>query len=411
MNGGGLFVLIYLLCVIFIGLPIMISEFAIGRSTQRSPVEAFRMLSSKKSPWQLVGWMGVFAGFIILSYYSVVAGWTMHYVVLALKGFNGATDPDKVAGFFGALYGSTSLNLFWHEVFMALTVGIVLCGVKGGIEKASKFLMPLLFIMLLLLFVKAATMPGFAKGFKFIFLPDSSKLTGGSVLEAMGQAFFSLSLGMGAMLTYGSYLSRDADIPKSAGLVALMDTAVGIMAALIMFPIIFSFSMDPQQGPGLVFKSLPIVFTQMPGGMFFAVVFFLLLVFAALTSAISLMEVVASFFIDSLGWDRTRATLLPGLLIFAFGVPSALAGGDSSGLTLMPGLNVFDSMDYLASNWLLPLGGLFIAVFVGWRMDIKIVEKEFKGSVFGFLLTPWLLCVRFLCPLAVAAVFVYGIVK
>lgn len=410
MNGGGLFVFIYLLCIFFIGMPIMISEFAIGRASQRSPVEAFRSLSSRGGPWQLVGWMGVLAGFIILSYYSVVAGWAMHYVVLSLKGFNGVVDPDKVAGFFGALYGSSSLNLFWHELFMGLTVGIVICGVKGGIERAAKILMPVLFLMLVMLLLRAVTMPGFGKAFYFVFSPDASKLTAGGVLEALGHSFFTLSLGMGAMLTYGSYLSKETDLPKAAAIVSVMDTAVALMACLIMFPIIFSYNMDPQAGPGLVFKSLPIVFTQMPGGIFFSVIFFLLLVFAALTSAISLMEVVTSFFIDTLGWDRVRATLLPGLLIFVFGVPSALSGGDGSGLSLIGGRNVFDSMDFLASNWLLPLGGLFIAVFVGFRMDPMLVRKEFEqNSMYKALFVPWLYLVRFLCPVAVAAVFIYGV--
>jgi len=298
----------------------------------------------------------------------VVAGWTLQYVVMALKGFGGATDPDTVAGFFGKLYGSSSLNLFWHMVFMSMTIGIVIGGVKGGIEKASKILMPVLFVMLGVLFLRSISMPGFGKALTFVFSPDASKLTPGAVIEAMGQAFFSLSLGMGAMLTYGSYLTKETDLPKSAAIVAVMDTGVALMASLIMFPIIFSFGMSPQSGPGLVFKSLPIVFVQMPGGMFFAVVFFMLLSFAALTSAISLMEVVASFFIDTLKWDRIRATLIPGLLIFVFGVPSALSGADTSGLDLLPGKNVFDSMDYIASNWLLPLGGLCIAVFAVWIM-------------------------------------------
>jgi len=408
MNGGGIFVLIYLACIAFVGIPIMICEFAIGRSTQSSPVTAFRKLTKKGSPWQVIGWMGVLTGFVILSYYSVVAGWAMHYVVLSLRSFNGLTDPDKVAALFGQLYTSPTLNLFWHEMFMVLVVVIVLGGVKGGIERASRVLMPLLFGMMVLLLVRAMTMSGFSKAVSFVFYPNIEKLTSAGILEALGHSFFTLSLGMGAMLTYGSYLSKKTDLVQSAVMVGIMDTVVALMSCMIMFPIIFSYGLDPAAGPGLVFKSMPIVFAKMPGGMFFSSVFFLLLVFAALSSAISLLEVVTSFFIDTFGWDRFKATLVPGLLIFVFGVPAALSGGDTSGATLLSGKNVFDSMDYLASNWLLPLGGLFTALFVGFRMDIKIVQKEFEaGSAFGRLFVPWFYCVKFFCPLAVGAVFLH----
>jgi NSS family neurotransmitter:Na+ symporter len=410
VNGGGAFVLVYLICIVLVGMPIMICEFAIGRATQRSPVEAFRALAKKNSAWQVVGWMGVLAGFVILSYYSVVAGWAMHYVVLALQSFGGLTEADAIGKLFGQLYASPSLNLFWHQIFMVLTIGIVLGGVKGGIEKAAKIMMPVLFGMLILLLIRSIFMPGFAEAFSFVFAPDFSKLTRAAVLEAFGQAFFTLSLGMGAMLTYGSYLSRSTDIVKSAAIVSFMDTMVALVAALIMFPIIFSFGMDPQSGPGLVFKSLPIVFVQMQGGIPLAVIFFLLLVFAALSSAISLLEVVAAFFIDTLGWDRIRATLIPGVLIFIFGVPSALAGSDNAGMSLLGGRNVFDTMDYLASNWMLPLGGLCISLFVGYRMDPKLVQNEFKeGSVWGHLFPVWITLVRYVAPVAVAAVFLHNL--
>lgn len=410
-NGGGIFVLIYLACIIFIGWPIMVCEFAMGRSTQRSPVEAFRKLSGGKNWfWLFVGGMSVLAGFVILSYYSVVAGWAMHYVVLALQNFNGMTGAQDISALFGKLYTSSSMNLFWHQIFMGLTVAIVLGGVKDGIERASRVLMPILFLIMVVLFLRACFMPGFGKAFSFVFSPDMSKLTPGGALEALGHAFFTLSLGMGAMLTYGSYLPRSNDIVKSAAWVSFLDTFVALMACLIMFPIIFSYGMDPQAGPGLVFKSMPIVFTQMPGGMFFSIIFFLLLVFAALSSAISMLEVVTSFFVDTMGWDREKATLLPGLAILLFGVPSALSGGDGSGIALIGGMNVFDSLDHIASNWFLPLGGLFVALFVGYRMDINIVKEEFKErSTLKALFIPWLLCIRFVAPVAVTLVFLFKI--
>ena len=410
MNGGGLFVIIYLVSIFAIGIPIMICEFAVGRSTQRSPVEAFRKLSSKSSFWQIVGWMGILAGFVILSYYSVVAGWAMHYVFLSIRNFNGATNPEIISGFFGALYSNGWVNLFWHAIFMSITISVILGGVKKGIERSARWLMPILFIMMLLLLIRSSFMSGFGQAVSFVFSPDASKLTPEGVLEALGHAFFTLSLGMGAMLTYGSYLTHKADVVKSSIIIALMDTAVALIACLMIFPVLFTYGMAPEAGPGLVFKSMPIVFSQMPGGTIFAVIFFTLLTLAAITSAISLMEVVTSFFIDTLQWKRKTATLIPGLLIFLFGIPSALSGGVLSKFTMLGGKNFFDAMDYLSSNWFLPLGGLCIALFVGYRMDLNIVKKEFKeNSVFAKWFTPWFYCVRYLAPLAVAIVFLYKI--
>lgn len=407
-NGGGLFVIIYLVCIFAVGVPIMICEFAIGRSTQRSPAEAFAALSHGSTAWRAVGWLGVLAAFVLLSYYSVVAGWAMHYVYLSLTGFGGASGPEAIGGIFGALFENGGLNLFWHTAFMAMTTAIVYGGVQKGIERASRVMMPALFGMLLLLLIKAFSMPGFDKAFTFVFSPDASKLTPAGVLEALGHSFFTLSLGMGAMLTYGSYLKKDFDIVRSSVLIAVLDTAVALMACLIIYPIIFSFGMDPSAGPGLVFKSMPIVFSQMPFGMMFAVVFFILLTFAALSSAISLLEVVTSYMIDSQGWDRKSATLVPALVIFLFGVPSALSGGLLAKWHLLGDRNFFDTMDYLCSNWMMPLGGLLTALFVGYRMDISLVKKEFTtGPGLRRFFIPWLYTVKFLCPVAVLTVFLH----
>jgi NSS family neurotransmitter:Na+ symporter len=412
MNGGGFFVFVYIFCVLFVGIPIMISEFAVGRSSQLSPVEAFRSLTSRTSPWQGVGCLGVLSGFVILSFYSVVAGWTMHYVALSVHGFGETKDPEAIEALFGELFASAPLNLLWHFAFMALTVGIVVGGVRRGIERASRIMMPVLFVMLVVLLVRAMFLPGFGKAFYFIFSPNLSQFTPTGALVAMGHAFFTLSLGMGAMLTYGSYLAPDTDVPRSALIVALLDTAVALLASMVIFPILFTYGMSPQAGTGLVFKSMPIVFAQLPAGGVFSLIFFLLLAFAALSSGISLLEVVVAFFIDTLGWRRIPATLVVGAAIFAFGSLSALSGSALVDLTVLPGKNFFDSMDYLASNWFLPLGGMFIALFVGFRMDPELVKREFcQGSALAWAFVPWVYCVRFLCPLAVAAVFIYGIVN
>ncbi|MEA3307167.1 MAG: sodium-dependent transporter, partial [Elusimicrobiota bacterium] len=337
-------------------------------------------------------------------------GWAMHYVFLSIKNFNCVTNPEGICKFFGDLYANGWVNLFWHAIFMGLTISIIMGGVRKGIEKAARLLMPILFGMMILLLIRSSFMSGFGEAVAFVFSPDASKLTPAGVLEALGHAFFTLSLGMGAMLTYGSYLTHKTDIVKSSIIIAIMDTAVALIACLMIFPVLFTYGMAPEAGPGLVFKSMPIVFAQMPGGTVFAVIFFTLLTLAALTSAISLMEVVTSFFIDTLKWKRKTATLIPGLLVFLFGIPSALSGGVLSKFTMLGGRNFFDAMDYLASNWLLPLGGLSIALFVGYRMDLKIVKKEFKeNSTFSKLFTPWFYAVRYLAPLAVALVFLYKI--
>jgi len=409
-NGGGLFIFIYLICIFAVGIPIMVCEFAIGRASQKSPVEAFGQLSGESRGWRGVGWLGVLAAFVLLSYYSVVAGWAMHYVYLSLTGFGGASDAGAIGSIFGRIYADGAVNLLWHAVFMGLTTAIVLGGVQSGIERASRVLMPVLFGIMILLLIKAVTMPGFGKAFEFVFSPDASKLKPAGVLEALGHSFFTLSLGMGAMMTYGSYLDKDFDIVRSSVFISVMDTGVALLACLIMYPIIFSFGMDPQAGPGLVFKSMPIVFAQMPFGMGFSTVFFILLTFAALSSAISLLEVVAAYMIDSRGFSRKSAALIPAAAIFAFGIPSALSGGVLSGITILGERNFFDTMDYLCSNWMMPLGGLFTALFVGYRMDVELIKKEFRTAPgLEKFFSSWFYTVKYVCPLAVTAVFLHMI--
>ncbi len=408
-NGGGAFVLIYLVCIFVVGVPIMMCEFAIGRSSHSSPVKAFGKLSGGSRAWMGVGVLSVAAAFVLLSFYSVVAGWAMHYVYLSLTGFGGASGAEAIGGIFGAVFSNTKVNLFWHFIFIGMTTAIVLGGVQSGIERASRILMPALFFMLFLLLAKAVTMSGFSKAVSFVFYPDLSKLTAAGVLEALGHSFFTLSLGMGSMMTYGSYLKDDFDIVRSSVLISVLDTGVALLACLIMYPIIFSFGMDPQAGPGLVFKSMPIVFAQMPFGMGLSVVFFILLTFAALSSAISLLEPVTAYMIDNRGWDRKSATLVPAIAIFLFGIPSALSGDVLSGFTMF-GKTFFDSMDFLVSNIMMPLAGLFIAIFVGYRMDYEIVKKEFSsGKGLEHLFSTWFFTVKYVCPIAVTAVFLHVI--
>lgn len=415
VNGGGAFVLVYLLCILLVALPIMMAEIFLGRAAQKSPVGAFRALSARGSPWVSFGWMGVFAGVVILSYYSVVAGWSLHYLWLSLSGGLSGLDAQGVGNLFGEVYADPAINITWHVVFMAITIGIVIFGVKRGIETSARVLMPVLFLLLLVLVAEAATTDGFGRAVDFVFGARFSELKAEGVLEALGHSFFTLSLGMGALITYGSYLRQDTDLVSTSLFIGLLDTAVALLACLIMFPIIFSVGMDPGKGPGLVFVSLPIAFGQMTGGAIFAPLFFLLLAFAALTSMVSLLEVTVSYFIDELGWGRRASTLLMGGLITFLGVPSALSGAPGSFKNMFSGMpegktSWFDFWDYVASNWLLPLGGLGIALFAAWRVSDDARRLGFQnGSRFGQFYGAWLCLLRYLVPVAVIAVFLHAI--
>jgi len=405
-NGGGAFVMVYLLCIVLVGLPIIVAEVLIGRATQRSPVAAFRALSRRGGPWMLVGWLGVAAGFVILSFYTVVSGWSVYYAYRAFFGGFTNLGASEINHMFDALVADHTRNLGLHALFMAACIGIVISGVRSGIERWSRILMPALFLMLISLAIYGCFLPGWRKAFDFMFAFRFSQLNASAILEAMGQAFFSLSLGMGAMITYGSYLSKETGVLGAATSVVALDTFVALLSSLVIFPVIFSFGMAPSSGPGLVFKSLPLAFAQMPGGYVVAICFFSLLVFAALTSAVSLLEVVSSTFIDLYGWSRQKATLFTGCVAFAFGIPSALSGKGFF-LTWFKShlsMSYFDLMDNLASNWMLPLGGLATAVFAGWFFRADHRDREFLVATKSTFRLPWLYLVRFLAPIAVFVV-------
>ena len=417
-NEGGAFVLIYLAAVVLVGLPIMAAEVLIGRRARRSPVGTFSLLGAGRPggrAWAALGFMGVSAGFIILSYYSVVAGWTLHYIVLAIQGQLSVLARDAVAlqdHFVNGFLADGTQQVSYHLTFMAMTVGAVYFGVKQGIERVAKVLMPLLFTILIFLVIYSATTAGFKPAMKFLFRPNFGDLHASSVLEAVGQAFFSLSLGMGAMLTYGSYMRRDSSIPRSVVEICLLDSLMGILACVIMFSIIFTFDLEVTQSATILFTTLPTVLVQLPLGSLVLGLFFVLVAFAALTSTVSLMEVVSSYAIDELGWPRKRATLTMGAAIGIFGVLSALSLGSNSVLSRInlfgrsSSEGVFSSLDYLAANWLLPLGGLLIALFVGWILNPQDVREELEeghgamGRSFGFLH----FALRFVAPLAVGAI-------
>lgn len=404
MHGGGAFVLFFLLCIAIVGIPIMIAEMVIGRHTHKDPVGAFRKL--RGGPWTLVGWMGVTTGFVILSYYCVVAGWAVDYLWLAIRGTFGGTHINEVPELFTSLLASDLSQLFWQAIFMGATVWVVLGGVSNGLERANKLMMPILFLILIGLTVRGLFSPGGPQALSFLFTPDWQKLDAAAMLEAMGHAFFSLSLGMGAMLTYGSYANERTNIPNVAITVSVMDTCVALLSGIAIFSIVFTYGMPPAAGPGLVFKTLPIIFSQMPGGTFIAILFFLLLVFAALTSSISLLEVVVAYYCDEKKWHRRTATLVMGFSIFLLGVPSALSNHLFANVHFIGERNFLDSIDLVATNYLLPLGGLFIAIFTGWVLTTRVARGEIeKGSVNFHFYPAWHFLIKYVSPILVAILF------
>ena len=412
-GGGGAFVLVYLLCVVLIGIPIMMAEVLLGRRARRSPINTMRTLARSEGAsrgWVGLGWMGVLAGFLILSFYSVIAGWTLAYVFRAASGAFSGVPADSIRGMFGEFVTNPSDLLFWHSVFMAMTVAVVGRGVEAGLEKAVKILMPALFFLLLMLVIYAMGNGEFGRAVEFLFRPDFSSLSGGDVLGAMGQAFFSLSLGMGAIMIYGSYLPQDASIGGTTVTIALADTLVALMAGLAIFPIVFANGLEPAAGPSLIFQTLPIAFGQMTGGVFWGTLFFVLLVFAAWTSAISLIEPVVAWLTETRGMHRMASALLVGVIIWLLGIVTVMSFSDWAfefsffGAEKSNGL--FDILDILTSNFMLPLGGILIAIFAGWVMRRASTENELAiGWKPGY--DVWRFLVRLVAPISVGVVLFF----
>jgi NSS family neurotransmitter:Na+ symporter len=405
-NGGAAFVLVYLAIVFTLGVSVMLAEFVIGRASGLNAVGAFKKL--KGGAWPIVGWMGVIAGFIILSFYGVIAGWTIAYMLKSFTGLMAAGAAGKAGDVFGAFITNPVQVVAYQVIFMVATIWIVYKGIGEGIEKYCKIMMPALFAILFVLIVRGVTLPGAEKGLAFYLNPDWSKLNGDTVFAALGQAFFSLSLGMGCMITYGSYLNKKEILPSAALTVAALDTGVAFLAGFAIFPAVFAFGIEPGAGPGLTFVTLPNVFAKMPGGMFFSFLFFLLLFFAALTSSVSLLEVCVAYFKDEMGWSREKASWLLGGIITALGVPSALSLGGK--FPKIAGKDFLDAMDFISSNVLLPLGGIFIAVFVGWFwLESGKKEATNEGKAPFAWETVWIWIVRVVAPVAIAWIFVKGL--
>jgi NSS family neurotransmitter:Na+ symporter len=406
-NGGGAFLILYLGIAFTIGISVMLGEFVIGRAAERNPVGAFAQL--KGGAWKIAGGLGVAAGFLILSFYSVVAGWTIAYVVKSASGALATTDAAALGAAFGAFSGAVVEPILYHALFMAMTIGVVLFGVHGGIERVCKILLPALFIILCVLAIRSLTLPGAWEGIRFFLAPDFSKVTTATLNGALAQAFFSLSVGMGAMITYGSYLSPKENLPKATLQVTLFDTLIAVIAGLVILPAVFAFGISPAAGPKLVFITLPAVFAQMPGGTFFAVLFFVLLVIAALTSAVSLLEVVVAYFVDERGMKRKTVSVLAGGTIFLLGVPSSLSMG-VWGRYKIAGKEFLSLMDYIGSNLMLPLGGIAVSLFIGWAILPRALEEATSRGGHAFRLAPaWVFICRWVAPIAIGWILFKGL--
>ena len=407
--GGGAFVLVYLICIAIIGLPVMLSEFTIGRKAQRNAVGSFKKLAPGK-PWFLTGVMGIAAAFMILAFYGVVAGWTLEYLGKAVINSFAGKNPADLEGMFGGFISQVIRPIFWQFVFMGLTCWIVLAGIKGGIEKASKILMPVLLLIIVILDIRAVTLPGAGEGLSFLFKPDFSKLSAEGVLSALGHAFFSLSLGMGTLITYSSYMGKNENLGSMAIQCTVADTGIALLAGVAIFPAVFAFGIEPGAGPGLVFITLPNVFQQMPGGYIFSLLFFLLLAVAALTSSISILEVVVAYFSEELKIARRNATIMATIAITIVGIPCSLSMGAMSKVQFL-GKTFFDWLDYIAANILLPIGGLLIVAFVGWYLGYDKTKEEITnaGKLKAAYLPLFLFLAKFIAPLVIAIVFLHGL--
>jgi NSS family neurotransmitter:Na+ symporter len=474
-NGGAAFVFIYIIFVVLIGLPVMIAELSIGRNTNKNPVGAFKKLFPK-SYWKIVGGLGVLTGIGILSFYSVIAGWTAQYAVKsivtpgyieyseeqgetlwqqfisdrnnkiaviselnllddsnvdladeeldsvwddflrsnAINSYKekkiGQLHTDKI---FTDFVGNSFLPILYLVIFLGLTSAVVIGGVSAGIERWSKILMPVLFVLLIVLAIRSVTLEGAGKGLEFYLKPDFSKITFTTLARALGQAFFSLSLGMGTMLTYGSYISKRDNLLTSASFVAFFDTLIAILAGLVMFPALFAMGMDPAGGAKLIFVVLPSIFAKMTGGMFFGAGIFILLSIAALTSTISVLEVPVAYFVDEKGWSRKKATLWMSIAAFVMGVPSAISFGAVSWFSVIPLIKIgfLDFMNALFGNYSLIIGSFFVAIFAGYKWGIKAVQNEIEqeGTIFKLYML-WAFLIRFICPVAIAAILGYIVI-
>lgn len=410
-NGGGAFLLVYVFFVMLIGVPLMMTEFIIGRRSQSNVVGAYRKLSNGSKGWMMLGVFGIVAAFLIYAFYSVVAGWTLNYIVLSCSGGLAGKDPTAITSLFSDFTQGSFWPLLYQLLFLTLTATVITMGVQKGIEKVSKVLMPILFLLLLLMCVRSVTLDGAAEGLRFLFKPDFSKLNGTCILSALGQSFFSLSIGMGAMVTYGSYIRKQDKLFPTSLWIAGCDSVVAILAGIVIFPAVFAFGMNPASGPELVYIVLPNVFNSMPAGTLFAIIFFVLLGIAALTSTISLLEILVAFGVEELHWKRRTASFVSTLLVFVIGVFCTLSFGVLKDFHIFS-RTIFDLFDLLTASYLMPIGALLMTIFLGWFFPKAEVRDELSngGAIKAKAFELYYFVLRYLAPLALIIIIISGII-
>jgi len=410
VHGGSAFVLVYMVCVAALGIPMMMAEVMLGRRGRQTPVNSMRALAEETNAsqgWQLIGWSGTLAGMLILSYYSVIGGWTIGYIIHSATGSFTGLSGDGASILFGEFVGNPLVQVGWHTAFMTITMYIVAQGVKSGLEKAVTYLMPALFVLLLVLVGYAMTTGYFMKGLAFLFTPDFSHFSGTSMLTAMGQAFFSLSLGMGTIMIYGSYVPKGTSIASTSVAIAISDTLVALIAGMAIFPIVFANTLEPGAGPSLIFETIPVAFGNMAGGTLFGTLFFVLLLVAAWTSSISLIEPAVTMMIENFNLTRKQAAFWTGLATWLLGFGTAFSFNIWADITLF-GMTFFDQLDFLTSNLMLPLGGICMAIFAGWLMTKETSQAELDmKSEAGFSI--WQILIRYIAPIAVSIVLLHAI--
>ncbi|WP_018715568.1 sodium-dependent transporter [Brachymonas chironomi] len=406
VSGGSAFVLTYLLCIALIGVPILVMEWLIGRRAQKNPIQAMEHVAlqeGRSRHWKWLGLVGILGAFLILSFYSVIGGWALDYLFRTGSGTFQGMNGEQTGAVFNGFLGDAGSLLLWHTVFMGLTMAIVAMGVTGGLERASRIMMPGLVLVLLILVGYGVTTGAAGRAAEFLFTPNWSAINGQVVLAALGHAFFTLSLGMGIMTAYGAYLGQNVNLLGTARTVVLLDTTIALMAGMAIFPLVFSHHLEPSAGPGLIFVTLPIAFGNMTGGTVLGALFFILLSFAALTSSMSLLEPVVALLEEKTPLGRKSATLVAGSVIWLLGVASLLSFNHWSDIQIM-GNNIFDFLDKLTSKFMLPLTGLGIIIFAGWFMNQDSIRRELGLEGPGY--TVWRIVSRFVAPLAVIAVFI-----
>ena len=411
LNGGAGFLLVYLLATLLVGLPVMIVETMLGRAARANAVSTFEQLEPRQGGWKIIGWMGFVAALLIMSFYSGVAGWVYAYIFKAMSGEIATTDPKIAGAAFGQLVSNPVASLIWQWVVLGITGGIIMLGVAKGIEAVTRRLMPLLFLLLLILCARSLTLPGASEGLAFLFSPDFSKITPTVLLTALGLAFFKLSIGMGTMLTYGSYFRPDQNIPATTARVMLADLSVSLLAGMAIFPAVFAFGFAPAAGPSLVFMTIPAVFTSMPGGTLFMTLFFILTAVASVGAILSLLEVPVAILTKRFGVGRKKASVYTILMIAALGVPASLSNSTMADVKIF-GMNAFDLFDFLSSNVLLPLGGILICLFVGWVYGLPQIEKQLSNDgklVNACVIKAVFFLIRVVTPLAIAVVLLHGL--